>query len=255
VGAPVHDAARPGPAGGDRKVAAGGPAVAVGTGTSCPGTPEQPPAPCQRRASISDIVAGVRVMVRPTAAVMVAVALAGCARPEHASGSERVTVVVSASAAAAPGVAVPMAPVSPGPAPPRSGEAACARDARPAPAVNPSASFNLDDPGERARRALAQQDRPVPRRGALPESAVPGAEACVRALEIHFSLLMRGSGIAPSGPAIGAALTSAGLTGIVVGDDASFVASTGAACVHGAITRSGPSFVIGPVTVGGSCAP
>jgi hypothetical protein len=89
----------------------------------------------------------------------------------------------------------------------------------------------------------------------VPETAVPGAEACVHALEIQFSLLMRGSRETPDEPSIDSALRSVGLTKIVIGSESSFAASTGAACVYGTVTTAGPDFAIGPATAGRPCLP
>jgi hypothetical protein len=123
------------------------------------------------------------------------------------------------------------------------------------PSVDPSASFDENDPEQRARRVLAQQYQPVPRRGVVPEAAVPGAEACVYRLKMEFNLLMSGSPRVPDEQAIGAALSSAGLTKIVVRSGPVFAASTGAACVLGTFTAKGPSFTIGPLAPNKSCRP
>ena len=141
------------------------------------------------------------------------------------------------------------------PAPARSGEASCARGATPMPSLDPSASFDVNDPEQRSRRVLAEQYRPTPRRGVVPESAVPGAEACVLALRMHFTLLTSGSRTVPDERAIGAALSSAGLMKIVVRSGPIFAASTGAACVHGTLTAAGPAFTIGPLAADKSCRP
>jgi hypothetical protein len=123
------------------------------------------------------------------------------------------------------------------------------------PSVDPSASFDITDPQQRTRRALAEQFRPTPRRGVVPQAAVPGAEACVHALRIHFSLLASGSRSVPDEPAIDAALRSAGLTKIAVRSGPAFAASTGAACIHGTFTGTGPAFTIGPLTTDNACRP
>jgi hypothetical protein len=86
-------------------------------------------------------------------------------------------------------------------------------------------------------------------------AAVPGAEACVQALEIRFSLLMRGSRAAPDESTIDSALRSVGLTDVVIGPESSFAASTGSACVYGTFTPAGPDFAIGPASAGRSCHP
>lgn len=183
--------------------------------------------------------------------VATAMVLTGCARPggttDEARGS--VTAGSDATAVASAGrFAVT-------PAPPRSGEASCAWGARPMPSVDLSASFDVNDPEQRARRVLAEQYRPLPRRGALAEAAVPGAEACVHALKREFSLRAGGSRAVPDEPAIGAALRSAGLTNIDVRPGPAFTASTGAACIYGTFTASGPGFTLGPPATDGSCPP
>lgn len=106
-----------------------------------------------------------------------------------------------------------------------------------------------------ARRVLAEQYRPTPRRGAVPQVSIPGAEACVYALMRHFSLLASGSQTVPDARAIDAALRSAGLSRIDVRSGPAFAASTGAACIHGRFTPAGPAFVISPPASGGSCRP
>nr|WP_296073759.1 hypothetical protein [uncultured Actinoplanes sp.] len=116
-----------------------------------------------------------------------------------------------------------------------------------------SVSFDLGDPRQRALHALAQQNRPTPRRGVVPEAAVPGAEACVRALRVRFALLTAGASSAPGGPEIDAALRSAGLLKITVRAAGAFAASTGEACIYGSFGAAGPEFAIGPVATGGAC--
>src|SRR4051812_25227268 len=111
-------------------------------------------------------------MRRWSMAVLAAVLLAGCAQPGGApSPPIAVTVVASASVEVRPMPARP-APKSAVPLPPpRRGEATCARGATPAPSVPPS--FDLNDPRQRALHALTQQHEPTPRRGIVPEAAVP----------------------------------------------------------------------------------
>jgi hypothetical protein len=192
--------------------------------------------------------------------IAIAVLLPGCAgagtfpasSPKATSTS--VTIVASAAPAAPRAVPVPV-PTSRLPAPAQSGEASCTRGARPIPSLDPSASFDINDPRQRARRALAEQYTPAPRRGVVRETAVPGAEACIYALKLHFSLLMTGSRTVPDDEAIRAALSSAGLTKIVVRPGAVFAASTGAACVYGTVTASGPAFTIGPSAADDTCRP
>lgn len=121
------------------------------------------------------------------------------------------------------------------------------------PSFDPSASFDVDDPQQRARRTLAEQHRPTPTRGPVPPDAVPGAEACVTALKLHFSLLTSGSTRVPDERAISGALSSAGLTKIAVRPGPAFAGSTGAACVHGTYSTAGPAFTIGLPAADGSC--
>jgi hypothetical protein len=121
------------------------------------------------------------------------------------------------------------------------------------PSVDPSASFDVNDPEQRARRVLEQQFRPTPRRGVVPEAAVPGAEACVYALKLTFSLLAHGSGIAPDASDVETALHSAGLTEVDVRSGPAFAASTGAACIYGKFTAAAPAFNIGPSAADGTC--
>lgn len=177
--------------------------------------------------------------------------LGGCARqgsnPQDPTGT--VPVVVSGTAVASAAVIQRPGPASAVPVPvaPRPGEASCAWGATPRFSLDPSASYDASDPEQRMRRALAEQNPPTPRRGSVPDTAVPGAEACVHALQLKFNLLARASGTPPDEEAIGAALRSAGLTKIVVRPGPAFAASTGAACVRGTFTASGPAFSITPL--------
>ncbi|WP_412746438.1 hypothetical protein [Krasilnikovia sp. MM14-A1004] len=116
-------------------------------------------------------------------------------------------------------------------------------------------SIDINDPRQRALLTLAQQYHPVPRRGVVPEAAVPGAEACVNALTMQFVLLAGGSRAVPDRRAVDAALRSAGLVDIVVRAGPTFAASTGAACVYGRFSAAGPAFEIGPPATDGSCRP
>ena len=200
--------------------------------------------------AISASVTSVRVK-RGAIVVAVMGLLTGCATPGETPASPRsVTVVVSAADPGSPAVAPPMTPD-----PAQSDRASCAWGAKPMPSVDPSASFDMSDPQERARRVLAEQYRPTPRRGVVAAAAVPGAEACVRALRIEFSLLTAGSPAAPDDPAIERALRSAGLTKIVIRSGPVWAASTGGACVYGTFTAAGPAFTIGPPAIDGSCRP
>jgi hypothetical protein len=214
----------------------------------------------QRATSIAATVSGVwrnRWSVVGAAAVL----LAGCAGNNPAGPSEgtprTVTVVVSATAAS-PGGPAPVASAARVPAIPASamsGEATCAWGARPMPSLDPSASFDVNDPGQRARRVLAEQHRPTPTRGVVPKAGIAGAEACVYLLRTQFALLTTGSRTAPDERAIEVALRSAGLTNIVVRSGPVFAAFTGGACVYGSFTATVPAFIIGPSTAAGSCRP
>jgi hypothetical protein len=64
---------------------------------------------------------------------------------------------------------------------------------------------------------------------------------------------MAGGQNVPDKPAIDAALSSAGLTKIVVGSGPAFAASTGVACAYGTFIATEPVFTIGPPTADGSC--
>lgn len=180
------------------------------------------------------------VLIVGAAAVMAA----GCAATDTAD-------VTGANAVPAPDVSLVEASAMPAPA--ASGEALCARGATPMPAPDPSASFDLNDPEQRARRTLAEQRRPSVVRGVVPEGAVAGAEACVHVLSMEFSLLTAGSRTPPDVAAIEAALRSAGLTNVVISPGPVFVASTGSACLRGDFPSTGPAFIIGPVAEDGSC--
>jgi hypothetical protein len=183
-------------------------------------------------------------------AVIAAGLLVGCAQPGVAPADppSRFAGVVRASSA--PSVPRPVA-VSGQPGEP--GQPSCARDARPVPSIDPSASFDLSDAQQRALRALAAQNRPTPRRGAVPEAAVPAAEACVQDLRRHFTLLTANASGVPDESTVDAALRSAGLTKIVVRPGQGFAASTGTACLYGTFTEPVPDFAIGPRAADGSC--
>jgi hypothetical protein len=196
----------------------------------------------------------------PVTATVVAL-LAGCAPPgasETGSPAPGSDTVVTVSGAASPTtvVLVPSpAPASAIPAPAPSGEASCARGATLMPSVDPSTSFDINDPQQRALRVLAEQFRPTPRRGTVPQAAVPGAEACVYVLRLQFSLLTSGFRSVPDASAIDRTLRAAGLAKIVIRPGPVFAASTGAACVYGTFTAAGPAFTIGPLGTDGSCSP
>ena len=174
-------------------------------------------------------------------------------RPQPSARPDR-AVVASPIGVAAPQGASSVLP-SAGPSSPGSGGAACARTAMPNPAVSPARTLGANDAREEARRALLRQQVATPRRGPVPDAAVPGAEACIHALEIQFALLMRGSGKKPDQATIESALRSAGLTEVATGSATTFAASTGAACVYGTVTPTGPEFAIGPVLAGRPCLP
>jgi hypothetical protein len=135
------------------------------------------------------------------------------------------------------------------------GQPSCARDARPLPSIDPSTSFDLSDPRQRALRALTAQNRPTPRRGPVPDAAVPAAEACVKDLRRYFTLPAANASGVPDESTVDAALHSAGLTKIAVRPGRGFAASTGAVCLYGTFTEAVPDFAIGPRTADGSCPP
>ncbi|MCM4081104.1 hypothetical protein [Paractinoplanes hotanensis] len=190
-----------------------------------------------------------------------ALLLAGCAGTDPAGppdGAPKTATAVVSAVGASPRVPVPVAsagraPVVPAPA--TSGKATCAQGARLVPAPEQSASFDVNDPEQRARRVLAEQHRPIPTRGAVPAAAIAGAEACVHILKLRFSLLTAGSRTAPDKQAIEAALRSAGLTKVVIRSGPIFAASTGDACLHGSFSAAEPAFVIGPPATDGACRP
>jgi hypothetical protein len=170
---------------------------------------------------------------------------AGCAGNDPAvpaDGASRTVGVADGSKAAPVASAIP--------APATSGEASCTREAQPMPAPGSSASSDVND---RARRALAGQRRPSPTRGVVPEAAVSGAETCIDLLRREFALIEAGSRTAPDERAIKRALGSAGLVHVVVRSGPVFAASTGAACIHGDLTRTEPGFIIGPPAADGLC--
>ncbi|GAA0581484.1 hypothetical protein GCM10010172_78080 [Paractinoplanes ferrugineus] len=211
---------------------------------------------------------------------VVALLLAGCARPGTAPRDvPPSTVVVDASVLAVepgsatdssrflhPGATLTCAAGAGAPPIAKSPRAAASRAVAP-PAVAvpgvavsgaslpapPPASPGVGDARERARRALLEQRKPVPRRGVVPAAAVPRAEDCVHVLRLQVSLLTAGSAQPPGEAALKRALSSAGLSGIVVRPGPSFGASTGAVCVYGTFTGPDPSFEIGPPAV--PCAP
>ncbi|WP_433366676.1 hypothetical protein ACQPZX_38180 [Actinoplanes sp. CA-142083] len=164
--------------------------------------------------------------------------LGGCAQPGSAPGIARSAAVDGAAPSAGQGL---------------PDAVSCARDAAPTPYSDPSSSFDVSDPEQRARRALEAQRKPTPRRAGVPETAVAGAESCVQFLMRHFTLLTTGFRSVPDESAIDTALRSAGLEQVVVGAGPAFAASTGAACVYGTFTGSGLDFAIGPRAADGSC--
>ena len=108
---------------------------------------------------------------------------------------------------------------------------------------------------ERRRRNLEAQNPPTPTRGAVLAAAIAGAESCVRALRIEFTLLAAGSGTRPSDDTIRATLRHAGLTSVTVQPGPTFAASTGQACLLGSLTTEKPSFTIAQLGPDGSCHP
>jgi len=80
------------------------------------------------------------------------------------------------------------------------------------------------------------------------------AETCARILRLELTLLVGGRGGSPAEPALRRTLALQGLTGIIVGDESAFAASTGAACVHGVFTEEGPRLSIGPLAANHTCS-
>ena len=111
-----------------------------------------------------------------------------------------------------------------------------------------------DDAEERRRKALESQQTPVPRRGDVPAAAIPGAEACVRLLQIEFTLQAAATGAAPADAAIQATLLKVGLRKPVVKPGPAFAASTGSACITGTFVGAEPSMTIAPLNPAGACA-
>ena len=111
-----------------------------------------------------------------------------------------------------------------------------------------------DDAEERRRKALESQQTPVPRRGDVPAAAIPGAEACVRLLQIEFTLQAAATGAAPADAAIQATLLKVGLRKPVVKPGPAFAASTGSACITGTFVGADPSKAIAPLNPAGACA-
>jgi hypothetical protein len=163
-----------------------------------------------------------------------------------------VTVQVSGAGPARSAVPAPAPPVV---ASARAGEVSCALGRPPLRPADLPPSFDVNDPRQRALRSLAQQYRPTPLRGPVPDDAVRGAEACVQVLRVTFSLITAGARSTPSASQVDTALTSAGLTNIAVASGPVFGASTGAACLFGTFAAEGPRFTIGPLAADGSCRP
>lgn len=192
-----------------------------------------------------------------TAAVLALVAAgtacAGSAgRPPDAAPDRSTSVQLSARPAE-PGGAV-LGPSSMTRSPADSAGAPSCADAPPAvaqPAPGTSAGPLDGDAAERQRRVLQAQPA-VPQRPNVPPAAVPGAEACVRLLQLEFSLRGAGTGRLDE-RAVRAALESVGLTAVNVGRGPVFTASTGRACILGTFPADRPAMEIAPLGAGGDC--
>jgi hypothetical protein len=223
-------------------------------------------------------------MIATCCGVALTAAVAACARQgDTPAGTPTVVTSVEIGMSAVP---APAGPLSLAPLPPGTAKHGCAEpgpaikkppgtrspersrgagpndagDPRPTPrAMDRPAATPLPgttgDAAERARKALEAQQSPVPRRGIVPPAAVPGAEACVRLLQLEFNLLAAAAGGTPADAAVRAALLKAGLRDPVVEPGPAFAASTGSACVVGAFTGTEPSMAITPLGRGGACTP
>ncbi|RSM48833.1 hypothetical protein DMB66_45895 [Actinoplanes sp. ATCC 53533] len=124
------------------------------------------------------------------------------------------------------------------------------------PTTTPDPQLSAEsDAAARARRALEAANPPIPRRGPVRDDAAAIAESCVRTLRLELTLLTGGRGGRPGEPALLRTLTSKGLSGITVGKESAFAASTGTACVYGTFTAEGPELTIGPLAANDTCHP
>jgi hypothetical protein len=221
--------------------------------------------------------------VRPATAALVlglAASAAACASPDTtpsgtpAAQSRTVTLWASAAPAQPRGMAPSRLAVRPGPV--CAGPAGIAKPAtsgrQPIPDPQPTRADPQPDAADpqpdaadpqpstepeaaaRARRALEAANPPVPRRGPVPADAAAVAESCARILRLELTLLIGGRGGRPAEPALRRTLARQGLSGIAVGDESAFAASTGAACVHGVFTAEGPQLSIGPIAANRTCS-
>jgi hypothetical protein len=110
-----------------------------------------------------------------------------------------------------------------------------------------------DDAGRRAEQLLEGQRAAIPRRGDVPPAAATGAANCVVLLQAEFSL--RTAAGALTTDAIRATLIAAGLFKPAVEPDLRFAASTGKACIVGAVTADKPAMAIAPLPANGPCRP
>jgi hypothetical protein len=81
------------------------------------------------------------------------------------------------------------------------------------------------------------------------------AESCVRTLRQELTLLTAGRAGRPDESALRRTLTAMGLSGISMGRESDFAASTGSACIYGTFTPEGPELSIGPLTRNSACRP
>lgn len=210
--------------------------------------------------------------IAATLALGLAASLAACARPGNTpSGTPATTSEVTLMASLAP--APPRVASPPLAAVPGTAEVGCdgrrrqpVRPARPMgsapprirpesvpPRIRPTPGAEADA-AERARRALAAANPPLPRRGPLPSEAAARAETCARSLSPQLTLLLHGADPLDE-KTLRTFLTGEGLTGVVIGPGLSFAAATGKACVHGSLTADRPELSIGPPAPDGTCRP
>lgn len=208
--------------------------------------------------------------VRPSTAALVlglTASLTACARPGNTppgtpAATSRPATLWASLAPAQPELIASAQPALIGSAPGRVGlrpGAVCdgrvGRIPRPA-TTKPDLQLSAEsDAAARSRRALEAANPPIPRRGPVQGDAAAIAESCVRTLRLELTLLTGGRGGRPGEPALLRTLTSQGLSGITVGNESAFAASTGTACVYGAFTAEGPELSIGPLAANGTCHP
>lgn len=81
------------------------------------------------------------------------------------------------------------------------------------------------------------------------------AESCAQTLRQELTLLTAGRAGRPDESALQRTLTAMGLSGISIGRESDFAASTGDACIYGTFTAKGPELSIGPLTPNDTCRP